>query len=220
MFDDISGHLRLKQLTYETLKWGCSFFDYDLDGDLDLVIANGHIYPQVDHDPNLNESYKQHPTLLRNDGGRLTDVSRKAGPGMQIAASARGLATGDYDDDGDLDLLLTTIDGPSLLLRNDTPRAGHWLKIRLLNRHGSPAINARVIVTGGGVSRLRELRSGSSYQSQNALELHFGLGPISQIDKLEVFWPGGGRSTRKDVEVDRTITLHEPPGALPRDAAH
>jgi hypothetical protein len=210
-FADISADLRLKQLTYETLKWGCSFIDYDLDGDLDLMFANGHIYPQVDHEPKLNESYKQRPTLLRNDGVRLTDISREAGPGMQVAASARALATGDYDDDGDLDLLLTSIDGPPLLLRNETPHGGHWLKLRLLNRHGSPAINARAIVTSGGVSRLRELRSGSSYQSQNALELHFGLGKSSRIDTLQVLWPGGAQSLQKDLEVDRTITLREPP---------
>ncbi len=79
------------------------------------MIANGHIYPQVDEAPELNESYRQLPTLLKNDGGRLTDVSRTAGPGMQEVVSARGLAVGDYDDDGDLDLLLSVIDGPPLL---------------------------------------------------------------------------------------------------------
>ena len=215
MFNDMSAELRLKQLTYETLKWGCSFLDFDLDGDLDLMIANGHIYPQVEHDPKLNETYKQRPTLLRNDGGRLTDISRESGPGMQVAASARGLSTGDFDDDGDLDLLVTTIDGPPLLLRNDTRREGHWLKLRLLNRHGGPAINARAVASAGGISRLRELRSGSSYQSQNALELHFGLGRSTRIDTLQVDWPGGRRSTLKDVEVDRTITLREPPATPP-----
>ncbi|WP_435010906.1 CRTAC1 family protein [Tundrisphaera lichenicola] len=210
MFIDISTALRLKPLTFQTLKWGCALFDFDLDGDLDPIIVNGHIYPQVDRYPSLVESYKQRPTLLRNDGGRLTDISQDAGPGLQVAASARGLATGDYDDDGDLDLLITTVDGPPLLLRNDTPHEGHWLKLRLLNRHGSPAINARAIVTAGGVDRMRELRSGSSYQSQNALELHFGLGSSARIERLQVVWPGGGRTTLKDEEVDRTITLREP----------
>src|SRR5262249_46615513 len=80
-FQDISGSLRLKPLTYETLKWGCAFFDPDNDGDLDIAIANGHIYPQVDEAPTLKESYRQLPTLLRNDGGKLIDASRSAGPG-------------------------------------------------------------------------------------------------------------------------------------------
>jgi hypothetical protein len=209
-FLDLSAELRLKQTTYETLKWGCAFFDFDLDGDNDLVIANGHIYPQVDQAPELNESYRQLPILLRNDGGRLTDVSRLAGPGMQVPASARGLAVGDYDDDGDLDLLITAIDAPPLLLRNDSPRSGHWLKLRLLNRHGSPALNARAIVSTGGVRQMRELRSGSSYQSQNALELHFGLGQFHVIDTLEIIWPGGSRSVFKAVSVDRLMSIREP----------
>ena len=207
LFNDISVSLRLKQLTYETLKWGCAFFDYDCDGDVDLAIANGHIYPQVEQAPELNESYRQLPTLLRNDQGRLTDVSRLAGPGMQVAASARGLIVGDYDDDGDLDILLTAIDAPPLLLRNDTPAPGHWLKLRLLNRHGSPAINARATVSTAGVTWMRELRSGSSYQSQNALELHIGLGRSAVIDRLEVHWPGGAKTVLRAVAADRTLTI-------------
>ena len=160
--------MQLKVLTYETLKWGCGFFDYDNDGDLDIVIANGHIYPQVDEAPELKESYRQLPTLLENDNGKLADRSRTAGPGMQERASGAGLAVGDYDNDGDLDLLLSVIDGPPLLLRNDTTSQGHWLKVRPVSRHGSPAINARVTLTTGISRQLRELRSGSSYQSQNA----------------------------------------------------
>ena len=129
---------------------------------------------------------------------------------MQVAASARGLTVGDFDEDGDLDLLVTAIDAPPLLLRNETARAGHWLKLRLLNRHGSPALNARAVVTAGGVTRLRELRSGSSYQSQNALELHFGLGSSAAVERLEIVWPGGGRSTLEGVKADRTLALHDP----------
>jgi enediyne biosynthesis protein E4 len=210
LFNDISAAQGLKAMTYQVLKWGCAFFDCDCDADLDIVIANGHIYPQVAQAPELHESYRQLPLLLRNDNGRLADLSRLAGPGMQVAVSARGLATGDYDDDGDLDLLLTAIDSRPLLLRNDTPRAGHWVKLRLLNRHGSPAINALALVTAGGKTQMREVRSGSSYQSQNALDLHFGLGPAAKIDRLEVRWLGGQKSVLRDVAADRTITIREP----------
>jgi len=209
LFQDVSAGIGLKAMTYEVLKWGCAFFDFDQDGDSDLVIANGHIYPQVDQAPELNESYRQRPLLLRNDNGRLTDVSRRAGPGFQLAVSARGLAVGDFDDDGDLDMLVTAMDSPPLLLRNDTTRSGHWLKLRLLNRHGSPSIGARVTLTAGGKSQMRELRSGSSHLSQNALEVHFGLGPSARVDLVEVIWPGGRKTVLRDVIVDRTITVRD-----------
>jgi enediyne biosynthesis protein E4 len=210
VFSDISATMQLKLLTYETLKWGCAFFDYDNDGDVDIVIANGHIYPQVDEAPELKESYRQLPTLLENDNGKLVDRSRTAGPGMQERASARGLAVGDYDDDGDLDLLLSVIDGPPLLLRNDSTSQGHWLKVRPLNQHGSPAINARVTATTGVSRQLRELRSGSSYQSQNALEVHFGLGKATTIDSLKIVWPGGREKVLFAIKTDQTLTVREP----------
>ncbi len=210
LFRDVSTRIGLKSITWDTLKWGCAFFDFDHDADSDLVIVNGHIYPQVDQAPELNETYRQRPYLLRNDNGRLTDFSRLAGPGMQIAVSARGLAIGDYDDDGDIDLLVTAMDSPPLLLRNDTPRSGHWLKLRPLNRHGSPSIGVRVTFSAGGKSQTREVRSGSSHQSQNALELHCGLGRAAKVDAVEVFWPGGKKTVLRDVAADRTITVREP----------
>jgi hypothetical protein len=206
---DVSAAIGLKAITYQALKWGCAFFDVDHDADNDLVIANGHIYPQVDEAPELHESYRQLPLLLRNDQGRLIDVSRRAGPGLQRRVSARGLAVGDYDNDGDLDLLVTAMDSPPLLLRNDTPRSGHWLKLRLLNRHGSPAVGARVTVTAGGQSQTRELRSGSSHQSQNALEVHCGLGPATTVDRVEILWPGGRKTVLRGIASDRTVTIRE-----------
>ncbi len=96
------------------------------------------------------------------------------------------------------------------MLRNDTPRAGHWLKIRPVNRHGSPALNARVTLTTGATRQLRELRSGSSYQSQNALEVHFGVGKATKIDTLKIAWPGGRESELREIDVDRTVTVREP----------
>jgi enediyne biosynthesis protein E4 len=210
LFQDVSPAIGLKSISYELLKWGCALFDFDHDADNDLVIVNGHIYPQVDQAPELKESYRQQPLLLRNDKGKLKDVSRQAGPGFQLAVSARGLAVGDYDDDGDLDLLITAIDSPPLLLRNDTPLQGHWLKLRPRNRHGSPAIGARVNLSTGGKSQVRELRSGASHMSQNALELHFGLGPFTKIDSIEIRWPDGKKTVLRDVTADQTITERQP----------
>jgi hypothetical protein len=210
-FQDESVSQRLKAMTYHVLKWGCGFLDADCDGDLDIAFVNGHIYPQVDEAPELKETYCQLPIFLRNDRGVLTDVSRQAGPGFQVARSMRGLAVADYDRDGDLDLLVTAIDAPPLLLRNDTPRAGHWVEVRLLNRFGGPAINARAALSAGGQTQVRELRSGSSYASQNDLVLHFGLGPADRVEALEVTWPGGRTTTLRDQRVDRTIEVREQP---------
>jgi enediyne biosynthesis protein E4 len=209
LFRDASVEIGLKVLSYQALKWGCAFFDLDHDADVDLLIANGHIYPQVDQEPSLRESYKQLPLLMRNDGGKLTDISAKSGPGMQLAASARGVAVGDYDDDGDLDLLVTAMDSPPLLLRNDTPRLGRWIKLRLLNRHGSPAIGARAVLSVGGKSQLREVRSGGSHQSQNSTDLHFGLGPAPRVDQITVRWPNGRETTLRDVAADELVVVRE-----------
>ncbi len=209
-FQDVAIPTGLKAITHHALKWGCAFLDHDHDADVDVVIVNGHLYPQVDSSPDLKETYRQLPFLLRNDGGKFVDVSRDAGPGFQVAASARGLAVGDYDDDGDLDLLITAMDSPPLLLRNDTPRTGGWLKLRLLNKAGAPAINARAVITAGGKSQIREVRSGSSHQSQNSFDLHFGLARADSVERIEIAWPGGQTTTLKDVKPDQTLTVRQP----------
>lgn len=193
--------------------WGCAFFDFDLDGDQDLIQINGHIYPQVDDEPELKESYRQEPVLFENRNGQLIDISSQAFAGQNVKVSGRGLAVGDYDDDGDLDLVITAMDGPPILLRNEAPPRGHWFKVRLLNRHGSPAIGTRVYVVAGELRQIRELRSGSSYQSQNAFELHFGLGAATQISLAIVHWPDGETTLLEDLTGDQTIVVQQPPAA-------
>ncbi len=206
-FDDVTAAHDIRAATFPVLSWGCGFFDADLDGDVDLLVVNGHIYPQVDELAELEESYTQRPMLFRNDSARFVDVSRAAGPGLEKAVSGRGLAAADYDGDGDLDLVITAMDGPPLLLRNDAAPAGHWTKLRLLGRSGAPAINARVVVRAGGAAQLREVRSGSSYQSQSDFVLHLGLGAADRIDEIEVAWPSGGRTVLENQPADRVITI-------------
>lgn len=210
LFRDESAARRMREFTYVPVSWGCAFLDCDLDAKLDLLIVNGHIYPQVDGAPELGETYKQLPTLLLDMGGGVRDVSRDAGPGLQMAASMRGLAVGDYDDDGRPDLLITAMDSRPLLLHNETPTDAHWCKVRLLNRHGSPAVGAVAKLTAGGVVQWREVRSGSTYCSQNSFDLHFGLGAANLIESLEVRWPGGQTTVERDLPVDQTMINREP----------
>ena len=210
LFSDISIERRMKDFTYVPVSWGCAFFDYDLDAKLDLLVLNGHIYPQVETSPDLGETYKQLPVLLHDVGGELREVSRQSGPGLQVPGSMRGLAVGDYDDDGKPDLLVTAIDAPPLLLHNETSTRGRWCKVRLLNRHGSPAINATARLTAGGVTQLREVRSGSTYCSQSSFDLDFGLGTAEEIQTLEIRWPGGRSSVENGLPVDQTLLYREP----------
>src|SRR5215207_3859340 len=132
-FEDVSLALGLKPITYMPLSWGCTFLDFDNDADADIVVASGHIYPQVDQLKDLGETYAQRAQLMENRAGKPVEVTDAAGPGLQIKRSMRGLAVGDYDNDGDLDLLITAIDSPPLLLRNDGGNANHWLQLRLLD---------------------------------------------------------------------------------------
>lgn len=208
-FEDISAGQKLQQYTHSQLSWGCALFDYDLDADLDIAVVNGHIYPQVDDFAEFGESYRQLPLLFRNDGGQLANVSRQAGAGFQIPISGRGLALGDYDNDGDQDMLIIGIDAPPLLLRNDS-KTGNWIKLRLLNRHGGPAINARAVLRVGDKTQMRELRSGSTYQSQNAMVLHFGLDEATSAKELKIHWPGGAITTHGSIVSGKTHTFREP----------
>lgn len=209
-FEDISGPMKMKAFTYPYVKWGCAFVDYDLDTLDDLVILNGHIYPQVDEHKKLNETYKQLPTLLHHVGKEFVDVSREAGPGFQQAESMRGLAVADYDDDGKPDLLITAIDSPPLLLHNETPTTGNWVKVRLLNRHGSPAIGAVARLTTGARTQWRDVRSGATYCSQSGFDLLYGLGNAAQVDKLEIRWPGGLTTTEQGLPINQLHTFREP----------
>ncbi len=209
LFEDVSSRHDIKSRTHAPLSWGCGFLDVDLDADLDLFLVNGHIYPQVEDFPALQERYAQQPLLFLRRDGRLIDATSSAFP-APIAIPGRGLALGDYDTDGDLDLLVTAIDAPPVLLRNDAPRAGHWLEILPRNRFGSPAPNARVAVTAGGSRRLGEARSGSTFQSQSAFEVHFGLGAAESATQVEVRWPSGMSVTLGPIPADQRLEVREP----------
>ena len=211
-FSDVSYPAGVGEPTVAYLGWATAFFDYDNDGHPDLYCANGHVYPEVDG--RIRETYRQPLQLLRNLGnGKFTDFSEKAGFRAISPVSARGGAYADFDNDGDLDLVISVMDAPPLLLRNDaserTPGA-HWLRLKLegvkSNRAG---IGARVKVTAEGRTQTASPRAGESYLSSNDPRLHFGLGAASTAD-VEVSWPSGARSRVGGLAAGREHVIREP----------
>jgi len=192
-----------------TLGFGCFFFDYDLDGWPDIFVANGHLDPDIER-VQQRIKFRQPPHLFHNLGGRgFIEQAASAGRDFDLARVARGAAYADIDNDGDLDLLITTNAGPAALFRNDS-RANHSLRVKLIgeksNRDG---IGAVVRVTSGSERQWQMMRSGSSYLSQSELVLTFGLGPNAASSAVEITWPGGARQTLENVAADQTITVTE-----------
>src|SRR3989442_2750246 len=189
------------------MSWGTAFADFDNDGDLDMVVANGHIYPQIDRHPEVVGTYRQRNLLLENRGGRFYDVTAAAGPGFDSQESSRGLAVGDYDNDGDLDILITNLDAPPELLRNDSA-GGAWVEV-VCELPGGAAIpiGTTVTVTAAGRAQRRDIASGDSYMSSHDPRLHFGLGAAEMVDLIDVRWPDGGHSIREKVLARQQITI-------------
>ncbi|HUQ93103.1 MAG TPA: CRTAC1 family protein [Bryobacteraceae bacterium] len=207
-FDDASESAGLKARTFDRLGWGVASFDADLDGRPDLFFANGHIYPQVDDFPQLRETYRQKNQLLLNRGGRFIDVSLAAGPGLNALKSHRGLASGDLDNDGRQDLVITSMDDTPTVLRNRTRSKHHWVNLQLACRTPNAfCIGASVTIDAGGRKQIQEIRSGGSYVSQSGLRLHFGLGTYAGRIDVTVRMPGGGLRTWGGIETDRFVIL-------------
>ena len=203
LFADVSVATRVKQPTYAPLSWGTAFADFDCDGDLDLFVANGHIYPQADSTPAANTTFRQTNLLLANDGGRFRDVSADAGPGLAVREASHGLAAGDIDADGDIDLVVANIDSVPTVLRNETVARGAWL---LVDAPGA----RRVEVTVAGRTQVAHRAIGGSFLSVSDTRFHFGLGPARVIQRLIVTWPGGVRVERSELAIDQAIRVERP----------
>jgi len=186
IFEDVTRAMQVAEVTYAPLSWGSAFADLDLDGDLDLFVANGHIYPQADQAPQAGTSFRQRNLLLANEGGVFRDVGATAGPGLEVLEASHGLAVGDLDGDGDLDLAVSNVDAPATLLRNDSPPAGVWLMV-------SAAEALRVEVAAAGRGWVGHRIIGGSFLSASDSRFHFGLGGVDEIDRLTIVRPGGGR---------------------------
>ena len=209
-FEDASVATGVGPATYLPMSWGAALCDLDCDGDLDLPVANGHIYPQVDEFPAQGQKYAQRMLLLENGGkGRYVDASDRAGPAFLASGVNRGLAAGDYDDDGDLDLLVTALDAPPLLLRNDSAR-GNWLTVVCSVPAGAgTVVGTRVEVRVGERVLSREVTSSDSYLSCPDPRLHFGLGGAQEADRVTVFWRDGPTTALEHVKANQFLPVRK-----------
>jgi hypothetical protein len=210
-FDDLAGPLGIGQATRLMSGWGLKFFDYDNDGNLDLFIANGHPDDKVEaHIPNV--TYREPLLLFHNDGKGLENISAQGGPAFTGSLAARGLAIGDFDNDGAVDVLIAVNDGLPVLLRNTAAHGNHWLGVRLRGTRSNPdAIGARISWQAGDLKRSRLKIGGGSYLSSHDPREVLGIGQRTKIDRLDIQWPqpSGTTETFRDVPVDRYITIVE-----------
>ncbi len=206
-FTDVSREAGLAARQY--LGWGVAFVDVDDDGWRDLVIANGHVYPEVEG-KQLGDTYLQPTILYRNLGdGKFKDVTSDSGPAFHAPRPARGLAVGDLDGDGRPEIVIVNMNAAPSLLKNRAA-SGHYLNVLLTGtKSNRSAIGARVTVTAGGRRRIDEVMSGGSYYSQNSLTLHFGLGEIREVDQVEVRWPSGIVQKANRIVADQTFKITE-----------
>ena len=203
------------------LGWGCGFFDMDNDGWPDILICNGHVYPEVEQ-LKTEAGYAQRKLVYRNlHNGHFADVSFQVGPGISEPSASRGAAFGDFDNDGDIDIVVNTVNDYPQLLRCDSKVGNNWIKIRTIgtksNRSG---IGARLLCVTHPPGETRphqqidEVRSGGGYFSQNDLRIHFGLGKAEKVDVLEIRWPSGQVDTLKDIKVNQQIFVKEGAGII------
>jgi hypothetical protein len=212
-FEDKAATYGLAEPSVDKLGWGGAFFDADRDGDLELLVANGHVYPQA-------EEIGLHPWLQPSQlfeglphlryGTIWREATAEAGPGLAQLRSARGVALGDGDDDGDHDVLIVDIDERPRFLRNDSPRLGHWIGLELVGKYSNrDALGAKVAVTAGGKTWTREVRATNGLYSSHDRRVLIGLGEANRIDKAVIRWPNGEVQVEERVPIDRYYVINE-----------
>jgi enediyne biosynthesis protein E4 len=213
-FTDVSFQAEIANPTIPFLGWGTGFLDFDNDGLLDIFVANGHVYPEVDK-TDWGTTYAQRPLLFRNlDGAKFREVPPATGSGLAVVVPARGAAFGDLFNDGHIDVVMNNEDTAPTLLRNVVKNQNHWVKFKLVGGPKSPrdAMGAKMFVTAGGARQRGDVFSGGSYVSSSDPRLHFGLGAATKVDKVEIQWPSGAKEEIVVPQVDRIYTVVEGKG--------
>jgi hypothetical protein len=216
-FDDATFASKLGYATYHMSGFGTRFIDYDNDGARDIFMANGHVLDNIER-YHANTRYAEPKLMFRNAGrGILENVSDQFGADFQLPRVSRGAAVGDFDNDGDLDILVSNNGQPAQLLRNDGGNANHWLEILLIGtRSNRDGVGARVKLTAGNLIQYDQKKGGMSYQSAQDPRLHFGLGSYTQVDSLELIWPSGNVTRLANIKSDQIIAIQEEKGIVER----
>ncbi|MGA8029933.1 MAG: CRTAC1 family protein [Bryobacteraceae bacterium] len=209
-FDEATLDAGLGQNT-RYVGWGTGFFDFNNDGWKDLLLVNGHVFPEVES-LHLDIHYKDRAILYENlRNGKFQDISENAGPGLLEKHSSRGAAFGDFDNDGAVEIAINNQNEPPSLLKQLVNPSGHWIILKLIGtRSNRSAIGARVKLIANSQAQYGEVRSGGSYLSQNDLRLHFGLASATRVDSIEVHWPSGTLQLLGNQPCDRIVTIQEP----------
>jgi enediyne biosynthesis protein E4 len=208
-FTDVSYKANIAAVSMPLVRWGTKFFDYDNDGWGDLFVACGHVYPQLEH-------YHQRKLLHHNNrNGTFTEVAAQCGGPLMEERAGRGVAFGDLDNDGDVDMVVNDLDGPPQVLRNDGGNANNSILIRTIgDKSNRDGIGARVKVVAGDLTQIDEVRSGGSYISQSDMRLHFGLEKRTRIDLIEIRWPSGMVDKITGAAVNKILTVREGKGLV------
>ncbi len=216
-FTDVSYQSGIAQPSIPFVKFGDGFLDYDNDGWKDLLIISGHVYPQVDKHPEWGQSYAQRLLLFHNlHNGKFALVPAVEGTGLAVVTVGRGAAFGDIFNDGKIDVVINSMDGVPILLRNVNPDHHNWVEMKLIGGPKSPrdAVGTTVYLTANGMRQRGDVLSGGSYLSSNDFRVHFGLGDSKDAGSAEIHWPSGARETIKLPAVDRIYTIEEGHGIL------
>jgi enediyne biosynthesis protein E4 len=209
-FDEISDEAGITLATKEVLSFGGGFLDYDNDGWLDIFIGNGHVYPEIEQ-VSTDTLYKQHNSLFHNEGNsKFTDATVPGGLTAVPPRAARGVALADFDNDGYVDVLVANNGDPPTLLHNNALHKNHFVNFKLVGtKSNRDALGARIKITAGGVTQIREIAGGGSYLSQSDLRANFGLADAASISAVEVAWPSGAHQTFQNVAADHFYEIVE-----------